>query len=135
MNKIILSGILLTISNFSMAEPAYLECLTKNDKNKESTFSIKLDESTGKITHTHGNGSAFNTEGFFTASKITYKSIHNMSGLILTDTYVINRSTLEVSRLLRSEVADPEFAAQIPPSTITNVTGQCDIVKIKNRKI
>lgn len=135
MNKIILSGLLLTVSNVALAEPTYLDCFTVNEENQKSTYSIKLDESTGKITHTHKNGSAFNSEGFFNANSIRYKNVSNTGGLLIMDTYEINRNTLGFSRHLETEPVNPEFLEAVPRQTIMNVTGQCDIVKVNNRKI
>ncbi|MBI5450272.1 MAG: hypothetical protein HY940_02850 [Gammaproteobacteria bacterium] len=57
------------------AEPVYLDCYTESQREKE-IFSVKLDEDSGKITHTAENGSAFNAEGFFSATttcKIDYQ--------------------------------------------------------------
>lgn len=135
MKKIIMSGILLSISNVAFAEPAYLECSSKNADGVESLYSIKLDESTGKITHTHGNGSAFNADGFFSANEITYKSVRDSGGLLISDQYTIDRSSLGITRTLSTEPADPSFRAQMPRKIIMNVAGTCELAQIKNRKI
>ena len=50
----------LFITSISYAKPIYIDCSASSENSKES-FSVKLDESTGKITHTAENGSAFNT--------------------------------------------------------------------------
>ncbi|MGO2374816.1 MAG: hypothetical protein ACTJH9_13780 [Pseudoalteromonas sp.] len=135
MKKVIVPVTLLLASNFAFAAPVYLECVTTNDDGVESLYSIKLDESTGKITHTHGNGSAFNADGFFSANEIAYKRVSNSSGSLTIDTYGIDRTTLKYSRKLTMEPSDPTFLKDLPRKTIIDVVGSCELAKITNRKI
>ena len=57
--------------NLAWAEPVYLEC----PSGEKREFSVKLDESNGKITHTNKDGDVFNAEGYFSANTVTYKLI------------------------------------------------------------
>ena len=65
------------------AEPVYLDCKVSSGT-EQKKFAVKLDEDSGKITHTRENGSAFNSEGFFAANTITYQDIDIMSGIKIT---------------------------------------------------
>ena len=116
-----------------LAEPIYLDCKVSRDK-EQKKFSVKLDELSGKITHTRENGSAFNADGFFAANSITYQKIDVLSEIKVTFRYEIDRTDLKAAEVFVAEPADPKYAAQIPAETIT-MTGSCKLVNVSGRKI
>ena len=115
------------------AEPVYLDCKVSSDK-EQKKFSVKLDEISGKITHTREDGSAFNTEGFFAANTITYQNISITSGIKITYKYEIDRTDLSVGQVFVVEPSNPEYAMEIPAET-TKMNGACRLVEVKKRKI
>lgn len=124
-----LSSIL--ICSVAFAEPVYLDCTIGSGKETRH-FSVKLDEATGKITHTNKNGSAYNSEGFFSANEITYQKIIITSGIKVTDQYRINRTDLSVK--FNFTVETTEYRNKIPAKTLGK-TGSCKIITVKKRKI
>ena len=84
--------------NLSFAEPIYLNCLfVEKDQSpaRSQGFSVKVDETSGTITHTWiQNGSAFNAQGFFSANTVTYKRIFPSPVLTMTVTFRIDRTNL-----------------------------------------
>jgi hypothetical protein len=87
------------------SQAIYLTC------NTEVPISVKVDEATGKITHST-EGASFNAEGFFAPKTISYK--HDLG------IFKINRETLEMSM-------------GIEGYEMRKV--QCEIVSQKNNKI
>lgn len=126
-------SLLVFCPSMVLAEPIYLDCEVSKGSEQEK-FSVKLDESSGKITHTRDNGSAFNAEGFFAANSISYQKIDIIGGIRVTFRYKIDRTNLSVSKVFVAEPADPKYAAQIPAET-TTMDGICSVVKVSGRKI
>lgn len=93
-----------------------------------------MDESSGNITHTRENGSAFNADGFFAANSITYQQIDVVSSIKITFRYEIDRKNLKATEAFVAEPVDPTYAAQIPAKTMT-MSGGCDLVRVSGRKI
>ena len=119
-------------TNVVMADPVYLNCdITEEGKNK--SFTVKLDEDSGKISHTNSSGSGFNTEGFFSPNEITYQNIIVTQGIKITYKYVIDRTTLVVNKHFRAEVLDEKLG--IPPEVHPPFPGLCAIADVSNRKI
>ena len=65
MNKTSIPILALFVPMLAIAEPIYLECNIKGEESS-SIFNVKLDENTGKISHTYKEGGGFNADGFFT---------------------------------------------------------------------
>jgi hypothetical protein len=128
MKKITLIFILLLFSEVINAKPIYLNCEIKNSP-EDINFSLKIDESNGKITHTFADNRAFNAEGFFSEESISYKSIKPVSTSITTINYSINRSTLAIEKQVKfgADQYVPEFNSSV-------MTGQCEIVKATKTK-
>ncbi len=120
----------------AFAEPIYLACEVCSESNEsdQKKFEIKLDEDSGKITHSRGKGSAFNAEGFFAIDTISYQDISNMGNVRITYQYKIDRNSLEVTETFIVGPSDPKFLLEIPPKTIIK-KGSCHIIEVKKRKI
>lgn len=116
------------------AAPVFLECEIHDENNNSRTFSITLDEQTTKITHAVKGGNTFNTEGFFTASTISYQQVSITSGIRMTSIFEINRTTLAFTHTFTGEPADAQIAAQLPGFTDITV-GVCELVEVTDRKI
>lgn len=116
-----------------MAEPIYLDCQVSEGAN-QNKFSVKLDEASGKVTHTSKDGSAFNAEGFFAANSISYQKITAQGGIRLTIRYEIDRSSLVANQIVIIEAVDPRVAAAVPAETST-MSGSCTVVRVSGRKI
>jgi len=117
------------------AEPVYLNCLVKSDRGEEKRFSVTLDDASGKITHSSPTGSAFNTEGFFSANTITYQNDAGAgSTLIMLFKYQIDRTNLSATEELLLQPRDPEMARKLR-SKSTIMAGKCEIEEVKDRKI
>lgn len=132
MRKKITAVAILCCSAQAYAAPVFLDCRFL-DGETIHTFSVTLDEATNKITHTREGGSAFNAEGFFAASTITYQTI-SVGDLTTTNKYEINRSSLALTYIFNVEVTDPVRRLQLPGSTLT-YSGSCDIAETPERKI
>lgn len=118
---------LVTVSGpvVASAESAYLDCEMQGDRGDYFKFQIKVDEGSGKITHTQENGLAFNAEGFFASNTISYQKIDLVGGLKITLRYEINRSTLVVTRSMiigSGHDGSP-------------MTGKCELTRVSDRKI
>ncbi len=115
------------------AKPIYLDCilLYKSDR---TPFSVKLDEASGKITHTKDDGSAFNTEGFFASNTISYQyaTFSNDNAISRTFKYEIDRTSLKVKRDFVLESV--QFPDDISPSGFES-EGFCRVVEVADRKI
>ena len=115
-----------------LAEPTYLDCQLSKGANEKSKFSLKLDEASGKVTHTSYDGSAFNADGFFAANTISYQQIIVENGIKLTKRYEIDRTTLKFNSVWVLEPVDPGIAWDKKPTTLE---GNCSVVKVSGRKI
>jgi len=109
------------------AEPVYLKCYTNRQAEKVAieTFTVKINETSGKITHSRKDGSAFITDGFFSADKIAYK--RKSSKMRVTYHYEIDRTNLKIRELLDATVGNKHFKSER--------NGKCTIFEMKNRKI
>lgn len=88
------------------------------------SFSVKLDEQTNKVTHTNSDGSAFNTEGFFSANTVIYQKIRIMGGnLEITQKYEISREDLSLKFQLVSEPVDKSFLKDMPREVVISDSG------------
>jgi hypothetical protein len=120
MRLIAILSIAILGSSAVLAGPVYLDCKMPRQNEAAFRFQVKLDEATGKITHSQENGFAFNTEGFFSANKISYQKIDSIGPMKLTLRYEINRSTLDVTRQLDSSAPEK---------------GTCEVISTTDRKI
>lgn len=135
MKKTIIGIMLLEIISTSIvtlahAEPAYIDCKATNIDGKIRSFSVKLDEANGKITHTESGGS-LNAEGHFSAKTISYKEDINLTSAVRwTYVYTINRTTLDV-------IIEHKVPSTFPSNALEskNFKGSCKVVKVKDRKI
>jgi len=115
---------ILGLSGISWAEPVYLKCSTSNpEQDFTERFTLKINERTGKITHSRSDGSAFIANGFFSADKISYKG----KRLRTTFHYTIDRSNLKIRELMDTTIGTKHFKNER--------NGRCSIVEMKNRKI
>lgn len=128
-----LLSLLLMFSSFAFAESTYLDCQVSS-KTEKKKFSLRFDESSGKVTHTGENGNAFNAEGFFAANSISYQNISLIGSIKVTFRYEINRTNLTVTEVFVAEPADSKYTKEVPGSTST-MSGSCGIVKPSARKI
>lgn len=128
MNRFVRGFGLLTVLSAPMlahAEAAYLDCELQGDRGDSLKFQVKVDEASGKVTHTQDNGMAFNTEGFFAPNAISYQKIDLVAGLKMTLRYEINRTTLAITRTMAIGTGQPG------PGT----TGKCELARVADRKI
>ncbi len=109
------------------SEPIYLTCSSDG----ETRFSVKLDESNGKITHTRESagiydaiGSAFNAEGFFSANEISYQNISFHDPFKNIDQYKINRTDLSYAHT--HTITSNLRGITMPPSTVESSYGLVD---------
>lgn len=130
MNRITFSVLLCLIASKTFAEPIYLDCDVAS-KTESQLFSVKVDEDSGKITHSQPGGYAFNTEGFFGSDKIQYQKIDSISGLRMTRLFEISRVDLSASFITKIESI--KLPDQVPSDTLVKI-GSCKIVKVKERK-
>src|SRR5262245_9272357 len=127
MNMLIVIFMIVLSSSVCYAEAVYLECVMDLEANAVSkspiTFSVKVDEASGKITHTRKDKSAFNAEGFFSPNEISYKYVDRGRYTELTAQFTIDRSNLTV-RSTFTVIMDRER-----PNPITGENkGTCNIV-------
>ncbi|QBG34634.1 hypothetical protein [Litorilituus sediminis] len=130
MNKYLFGASVCLFSINVFAKPVYLECLVGSD-DSETKFSAKVDEDSGKITHSQKGGFAFNSEGFFAVDKITYQRIDMFSGIKMVRRYEISRVDLSAS--VNTETTSVEFPDKIKPTYLSS-KGKCEIVKVQERK-
>lgn len=114
-------------------KPIYLSCKVSDGKDTKE-FNTKLDEQSGKVTHTDKSGEAFNAEGFFAANKISYQRINIGGGIKISFIYEIDRTTLNVNEVFSAEPSDPKMALEIP-GTKSMMSGSCEIQEVTKRKI
>jgi len=130
-----ISFLLIFLPVIALCEPVYLDChIPKSDAFKEHSFSVKLDETTNKITHTRENGEAFNTEGFFTANIIRYQEIADV-GAVLTTVYEIDRSDITIKKTLTVDMTANMPDEFKKPPDVSVGDGTCEIAIVKDRKI
>ena len=129
----VLAIFLISIGKIAYAEPVYLDC-SHSSGSETLRFSVKLDEETNKITHTNEDGSAFNTDGFFTADNISYQKISFIQGVKVVQKYTINRIDLSVQKQVSA--GSVKFPDKMPMEVIGVTSGTCSIVTVdKKRKI
>lgn len=115
------------------AAPIYLDCNVSN-KTENKSFSIKLDEASGKITHTNQSGGVFNAEGFFAANSIKYQDVITWDGVKIVLQYDINRTSLAVVETSVVGPLDPGYNDKVPTTT-DKMAGVCKVQKVDERKI
>ena len=130
MYKYLIGASVCLFSVNALAEPVYLECLVGSD-DSETKFSVKVDENSGKITHSQKGGFAFNSQGFFAVNKITYQKIDLFSGIKMVRRYEISRVDLSAS--INTETTSIEFPDKIKPLHLSS-KGNCEVVKVQERK-
>lgn len=119
---------------YAWSANVYLECVATYDEGSKR-FSVALDESTRKVTHTYvDTGSAFNAEGFFSAQTITYQSVSISGGIENVFKYSIDRSTLQVTEEFSATPTDPRIASKLP-GVFFSGSGLCEIIDTSDRKI
>jgi hypothetical protein len=142
MKKTAFAATLLSAANLALAAPVYLDCVTKFDNPppgaaSEFRFSVKIDETSGDVTHTDSDGSAFNAKGFFTPREVGYKVESEGGTFVKATSYTIDRSNLTVVRTFRSELSErgKESLQKWDDQARGIVTkGTCKIADVKNRK-
>ena len=112
------------------AEPVYLDCVRSGGEH----FFVKVDESSGKITHTEVNTqNSYNVEGFFAPNMISYKFTWG-EVLISYQKYQINRTTLQFGSSLQLTFARKYRNNSHSGSEPIIGKGQCEIRKVEERK-
>lgn len=115
-----------------IAAPVYLNCQTVY-QGEQKDFSVKLDEETGKISHTGSDGS-YNAEGFYGPNEIRYQYLVPAGGgAVVVYSYEIDRSSLAITETVTVKNTNPRY--QIEPKSLDPSPGICDIVDVKDRKI
>ena len=132
MKKVIMAITMLLAPVLVNAEPIYLKCTTAADKDGSRVFEVKLDEATGKITHT-GKEKAFNADGFFESNAISYKNVYIVDDVSQITTVNIDRTNLKVKIEVITEAVDPKKRG--PRRGYDLDRGTCEIVEVKSRKI
>jgi hypothetical protein len=129
--NVIAAALLFLISCAVNAKPVYLACYAGEGKERHD-FTVKIDEATGKISHTSKNGAGFNAEGHFSPNEITYQQTTVVSGTEVTVQFRIDRMNLSVKRIFSARSMESPAQVNSPP---IETTGTCAIVEVKNRKI
>jgi hypothetical protein len=140
------SGLIFFVPTITLAAPVYVKCVMSSvaasDLGKsfdevtgsKNEFSVKLDENSGKITHTFTSKALtdlahFNSEGFFSASTISYKYTFRIyERMVLTEAYEIDRTNFNVkmnSYVTTSGIDMPVLRKE----------GICEVEEIKKNKI
>lgn len=110
------------ITSRAAADPIHLRC--EHDTERVAPFEVTLDENTTKITHTEHDGSAFNTEGFFSASTVTYQKIRSGTPTVVSK-YEIDRTNLSFTATVAIELIN----------SVSTYTGTCEVVVVQGRRI
>lgn len=122
-------GIISTfITTPAHAEPSYLICKLTYSGDKVVSYSVKVDEANGMITHSFDEVT-FNAKGFFSANTISYQDsviANKNDGSSIT--YAIDRTTLKAIA-----VTSWVFAGTTNEATLGE--GSCEVEKVKDRKI
>ena len=129
MKRLATTIILVMMSSSVYAKPVYLQC-NLSSGTEASKFTVKLDEDTGKATHTYSNGTAYNAIGFYSPTTISYKVIHDLGVATLSITYEIDRTTLKFTATDVTTMSN-----SYKPMDTEVKKGSCDILNIKDRKI
>lgn len=119
----------------SQAEPVYLNCVLVKPKG-DIGFKVKLDEHSGRVTHTKADGSAFNTEGFFSAAEVSYKHVDSPGGpdLTYTQQWTISRVDMSVDYQSQLRVTGKYSSIETEESRKPMLLhGRCDIERTPNR--
>ena len=121
-----LTVILILLPRLANAEPLYLNC--KIEMGSEiKNISVKIEEDTNKITHTHSHGSDFNADGFFTNNKISYQKITNWEGIRITELYTINRLDLSIQY---DFAATPIIYSEHVAGVYEKYSGNCQVESV-----
>ena len=130
--KFVLALVLIFLPAFAYAEQVYLDCTVLDfDNDSNIRFSVIMDESSGKITHTERKGQAYNIEGFFAPNKVSYQTkehVREFNAYIMYR-FDINRSTLEVKRYSGTTYGRPGTDTFLPAGG-----GECETLNVKDRK-
>ncbi|MFC1827434.1 hypothetical protein ACFLZQ_05865 [Thermodesulfobacteriota bacterium] len=126
----VLAMVLIFLPAFTYAEQVYLDCTVLDFDNDSSIrFTVKADESSGKITHTEREGKAYNIEGFFAPNKTSYQTKEYVRAFNAYFIYRfdINRSTLEVRRYSDTTDRGPGTDTFLPAGE-----GECENLNVKD---
>lgn len=137
MLRIVLATIAVLFSTGAMAEPIYLNCEITGDNEKE-IFQLKLDEATGKISHTRSSGGAFNADGFFSANSISWQQVISASRhTVSTIQYEIDRTTLGVKAAIVVTERDPDDGPNLELGDLElgKKEGSCSKAEVSERQI
>ncbi len=122
---------LFTAANI-YADPVYLDCFVEDTPNVRSDFKVRLDESSGKVSHSDDR-LTYNADGIWTADSVSYK--HVAAGDRLVPTVIgeihINRSTLKVDKYVIIVYPD-QFHE--PDHTIGPSSGFCTITEVAKKQ-
>jgi len=129
-NRIVFVILGISLSGIAFAKPIYLEC-DVHSYEKQQIFTVKVDEDSGKVTHSQPDGFAFNADGFFSADKITYQKIEVNSGIKITLRIEISRTDLSATYV--TDLVSIQFPNQISNSG-TPMVGACKIDEVTERK-
>lgn len=129
MKEYFLGAIFTIFSSVALAKPIYLECEVSSEKETQ-LFSAKIDEDTGKVTHSQPGGFSFNTDGFFAADKIAYQIIDLSDGLKIVRRFDISR--IDLSATFITEMSSVNHSDKIPTKTF-NMAGKCKLIEVKER--
>jgi hypothetical protein len=123
-----LAGLTLALLSFSVsAKPVYLTCTTTYQNDPPRTFSVTIDEETGKITQQFLTGYSFNADGFFTATEVSYKKV-DCSAICMTQEFTINRVDLTIRTSMIMSATNVGNSAPITS------TGTCKLETPPERK-
>lgn len=143
----LISSLFFIFPVITLAAPVYLNCqistvsVSENGLGEvmddvmgsKNTFSVKLDEASGKIMHTsegktYSDYKQFKDEGFFSVSNISYKNKYRKGDGVITDFYEIDRTDLSVKMTSQLNV----FGVEIEN---LSKAGTCKVAKTKKNKI
>lgn len=124
---------LLIAPSVALAEIRYLDCFVTSEKEERKDFSVAIDESSSKVTHTNEASSSVQN-AVFTSSTITYKQDIASSGLEVYFQYEISRVDLSVIQLFYIAPRNKEFLKDMPPEKVYT-KGKCEIQKPVERLI
>lgn len=142
MRWITFAATLLSSANIAFAAPVYLDCVPisnnpSSEVAREFSFSVKIDEASGNITHTDADGAAFNAKGFFTAGEVGYKQIEDTELSESETSYKIDRTNLSFVRTHTSKFSERGMArtqSQDDLKRAVVIKGTCKIADVKKRK-
>lgn len=124
----VLAGLMLAALALPVvAKPVYLSCSTTFKGDPPLAFSVTIDEETGKVAHQFSTGTAFNADGLFTATEVSYKMV-NCASTCMTQQFTINRVDLSVTS---SIVISARNVGESAPITST---GTCTLQATPDRQ-